>query len=81
MGIAVYGRKVAETSEEVRYEYADDPDSAVDGVLVIDKRHPTENWHVEGDNASPGLGRRLAARAYRRFQETGEWPERAAHIA
>ena len=81
MGVAVYGRKVAETPDEVRYEFRDDPDAAVDGVLVIDKRRPTESWRVEGEHASTGLGRRLAARAYRRFQETGEWPERAAHIA
>jgi hypothetical protein len=81
MGVAVYAHKVAETPEEVRYEFRGDPDAAAEGTLVIDKRRPTESWRVEGEGASTGLARRVAARAYRRFQETGQWPERAAHIA
>jgi hypothetical protein len=81
VGIAVYGRRVAETATEVRYEVLDDPDGVVDGVLVIDERRPTERWWVEGENASTGLAARIAVRAYRRFQDTGEWPQRAAHQA
>ena len=79
MGVAAYGLKVAEDAVEVRYEVRMTPDGDVDGVLVIDKDNPTERWRVEGAGASRGLAARVAARAYRRFKDTGAWPERAAH--
>lgn len=67
MGFVAYGRKVAETDQEVRYEFGaseHDPDA---GVLVILTADP-ESWHVEGRPDRPPTAQRVWAKAVRAWR-------------
>jgi len=78
-GVFVYARKVDESAVEVRYEIRRDrPDAPVDGVLVISTSGPENAWRVEGEGASAALAGLVVARAVRRRDESGAWPERIA---
>lgn len=77
MGFIAYGRKVAQTRDEVRYAFGiseDDPDA---GVLVIPVADP-ESWFVEGRDGQSMAARRVLGKAVRLWRTTGEWPERAS---
>ncbi|WP_233625016.1 hypothetical protein [Actinoplanes sp. ATCC 53533] len=65
----VVGRKVAETADEVRYEFG--LDRQFDRVLTIDKR----TWQIapEDGRFDPAAGA-VAAKIKRAWQDQGEFP-------
>lgn len=78
-GVLVYADKIDENAAEVRYEVRrDQPDGAVDGVLVIETSGDRSTWHVEGRNASSALAGLVVGRAVRQRGEQGAWPDRVA---
>lgn len=78
MAVSAYGLKVVESAVEVRYEVRrDDPRAAPNGVLVISKASPRDDWKVEGEGSSVDLASIVGIRVLQLFEETGEWPERA----
>jgi hypothetical protein len=65
----VVGRKVAETTNEVRYEFG--LDRQFDRVLTIDK----QSWQVEAqDGRFDAAAGAVAAKIKRSWQERGEFP-------
>ena len=69
MGMMVVGRKVAETADEVRYEFG--LDRQFDRVLTIDKH----TWRVASeDGRFDSAAGAVAAKIKRSWQERGEFP-------
>jgi hypothetical protein len=69
MGMMVVGRKVAETADEVRYEFG--LDRQFDRMLTIDKH----TWQVAAeDGRFDSAAGAVASKIKRSWQERGEFP-------
>ena len=77
MGFMAYGRRVAETADEVRYAFGTSETDPEAGVLVIPVADP-DSWFVDGREDRPLAARRVLGKALRLHQQAGEWPEWAS---
>jgi hypothetical protein len=77
MGFMAYGRKVAETADEVRYAFGESEGDPEAGVLVIPVADP-ESWYVDGREGHPRAAQRVFGKAARLRRQAGEWPEWAS---
>jgi hypothetical protein len=69
MGMMVVGRKVAETADEVRYEFG--LDRQFDRMLTIDKN----TWQVAAEDGHfDSAAGAVAGKVKRAWQEHGEFP-------
>ncbi len=71
MAISSFFAKLSETSDEVTYSFGEDKECP-DDTLVFDKERLT----ARPESGRPTFGFKATARGiFRRYRETGEWPQ------